>query len=198
MSETQTEMHDDANGADAVIKTHSQLVSRGKRKEAEILAGEMARKYPQHPGVLLYLADYYRKERRNEESYAFYEKVLAISPDNLEARRAVGVACTHQRHLSRARSLLSYMLKKGPHQDAAVLTALVTAHCEVQSYAEMYPYMETIVRDFPGIAAKNKKFRRQVKEMEARTARTKSILPRSAAFKKLGWAGAAIIALLGV
>lgn len=185
----------DSTGA---IDRHLSLLHAGNEEEAESMAREMDLTFAGSLDIQLYLASYYLRREKEKEAQAALERVLQLDPENRWARRHVGIACLRKGSLTRARQLLSYLLESHTPGDAGVILELSTALWESQRYSEAYAYFEVIARDFKRTASKNGKYRRMVKDTEARTGSPRSILPPSAVVKRLAVAGIVLIVLLGI
>lgn len=191
------EFHEPEGSAEA-IDNHLNALYPGNEEEAESMAREMDLKFAESLDVQLYLGSYYLRRNKEKEAFGALERALRLDPENQWARRHVGITCLRKRNLTRARQLLSYLLKSHTDQDAGVILELGTALWEAQRYSEAYAYFDVLARDFKSLASKNRKYRRMVKDTESRTGSGRSILPQPAIIKWAALAGIVVIVLLGI
>ncbi len=167
-----------AGDPEAAMQLYNDLVNSGQHDQAEELAREMEIKFTDNAAVQYYLGAIYDEEGKDAEADICFERALKAAPGNVDARRAVAIGSIQKNDLKRARDLLSFMQHPGPDQDAATLLYLASAFQKNGNYTEAHFYYQIIVRDFPGIAKKDVKFRQNVKKTEKNLRRPETILPR--------------------
>jgi len=165
---------DDPNSA---ISMHNTLAAFKKRDQAKLFLDDMCKKFPDNFDVQMYAGAFYESDGVNDVSETCFRKAYEIDPENLDAKRAMGVISIENGELDKARQLLSFMEKPGQGQDLHVLYMLANAFYENERYLDAVKTYQIICLDFPDIAKNDKNFRNSVIQAEKMLQGYVSILP---------------------
>ncbi|MBN1908456.1 MAG: hypothetical protein JW818_01840 [Pirellulales bacterium] len=184
----------DANPDDpqAAMQLHATLVGFRRFEEARQLADIMADKFPENVDVLIHLGGWYVNTGQDSRGDALFARALALAPDNLDARRAVGIAHLEQGQLDKAWELLSFMEQPGPKQDPRVLVMVADHFQEAGRHETALRLYETAGRAHSGVF-RDKAISKRIRQSEAAMGRTRSLAPKS---KRPLVVGALVVAAL--
>ncbi len=163
---------------DQLIDAHLQAKWDKDWEQVETLEKQMLSEFDKDPDVVYYLAGIRERNNQSEESEQLYERALSLRPTDHDFRYVVAVNCLRKKQLARASKLLSFMQSPGLDQDLEILNELAEGYQEERNHYEAMKYYQIIVRDFPEIAATDRKFRRAVYKIEKHLNYTETILPK--------------------
>ncbi|NLE38949.1 MAG: tetratricopeptide repeat protein [Pirellulaceae bacterium] len=153
------------------------LATFGRQQEARQYAAMVRQKFADNASVQLELGGWYETRGQSDDGHACMTRALELEPDNLAARRAVGLLRVEQGRLDEARELLSFMESPGPDHEPGVLILLANAYREAgRSDAAMRLY-ELVIGMNPALA-RDRTLRKQVRACERSLGRVESSLPR--------------------
>ncbi|MCF6175130.1 MAG: tetratricopeptide repeat protein [Victivallaceae bacterium] len=177
VEEVEKNLTEKRNDPDVAMDAHVAFVTFRHNDKAEALANDMQIKLRDNFAVHMYLGCHYERIKDSAKADELFEKALKIDPENIAAKRAVGIGCIEKGNLERARTLLSYLEERSKEQELWLLLLLAKAYQEQNDHDNALDIFKIICRDVPGFAGKDKKFRKLVQFSEQKVLLDRTILP---------------------
>ncbi len=92
------------------------------------MADKISQRFPDNDDLQLALGKWHRLQHRHSQANEHCERALELNPDNLCARRELGIACLGTGDLNRAEEFLSHIIADCKPADAPVLARLAEVY----------------------------------------------------------------------
>jgi len=196
VSETLGKASADPDDPEAAVDLLGTLYAFKRRDEAREMARIMTQKFADNADVQLQLAAYYDENGEHDKADECCARALELEPGSRDARRAVAVGCIEKGDLERAAELLDFMTGPGPDQDPAVLNMLAAAYHERNRDEDALKLYKSALQGFPSLG-KDRQFRKAVRASEKALGHERSMLPASAARRRVAVVAAVIALVVG-
>lgn len=180
---------------EAAIEQLFTLMSLDKRDQATRYAGELTRRFPDSAEVQMAVGTWWGLAGEDDKADAAFAKALALTPDNLDARRAVGTGAIEQGDLVRARELLRFMEQPGEKQDLVVLAQLACAYQAAHMHDQAVDIFRIMLRSQASLRG-DKRFRKMVYESQKALPMQEPVLPTQTFWQTRRFKWAAVLAVL--